>query len=415
MAQSWFTIKNKVYVNWEEEDTLLLYDTENGKHLSSHLSKAIDLAKAVYSPENLGVVDWGAVELDDEIRGFIKNVCENKMGVLIDKEQYQQKPINFLPILNLQNDVERMSDIGDLVMTGENISTYLTHAVIHLSTECDKHCPHCGLFHKQTLCCSAMEQPSAMPFEQLRELIVQLAATSVQVIDLVGGDLRTYPHLSQLNTLIDQYQQFNWHLWQHIINEKGLSLDHVKTEVILTAPFEKTMLPEALQHDSDVRFHLLVENESQVEQAERMVAGIEAERCEWVPIFNGENLKFFEDNVLLSEEDILSAPISMREIFCRQKLNTNYFGKLHFFADGTVKADVNKEAIGRFPEKRVLGLVYDELTRNTAWRRIRGGERCSVCRYRFLCPSPGNYETVIGKENLCKVDLKSTNTEADDT
>lgn len=415
MKGCWFSLPETVYVSFDDPDAVMLYHTEKGHQVSSAIPKVVKLIKDVYRPENMGVVSLNDYLTDSETENFISRLKD--LGMCLTKTQVpnQPKPIYFLPILNLQNDVERLHEIGEDYMIGENISTYLTHAVIHLSTECDKHCPHCGLFHKQTLCCSAMEQPSAMPFEQLRELIVQLAATSVQVIDLVGGDLRTYPHLSQLNTLIDQYQQFNWHLWQHIINEKGLSLDHVKTEVILTAPFEKTMLPEALQHDSDVRFHLLVENGSQVEQAERMVAGIEAERCEWVPIFNGENLKFFEDNVLLSEEDILSAPISMREIFCRQKLNTNYFGKLHFFADGTVKADVNKEAIGRFAEKRVLGLVYDELTRNTAWRRIRGGERCSVCRYRFLCPSPGNYETVIDKEDLCKVDLKSTNTEADDT
>ena len=141
----------------------------------------------------------------------------------------------------------------------------------------------------------------------------------------------------------------------------------------------------------------------QVEQAEHLIAGIKAERCEWVPIFNGENLKFFEDNVFLNEDDIMSAPVSMREIFCHQKLNTNYFGRLHFFADGEVKADVNKEAVGRFPEKNVLELIYEELTRNTAWRCVRGGVRCSGCRFRYLCPSPGNYETVIGKENLCHV------------
>jgi hypothetical protein len=114
------------------------------------------------------------------------------------------------------------------------------------------------------------------------------------------------------------------------------------------------MVFETLRNNPDARFHLLVENEMQVEQAERLVAGIEAERCEWVPVFNGENLKFFEDNVFLDEDDITSGPVSMREIFCHQKLNTNYFGTLHFFADGEVKADVNAETVGRFPDKSVL-------------------------------------------------------------
>lgn len=406
MFNSWFLIHNYVYVNVDENGSLFLYDTKSGKHLTSLKQQAKDLVDAIYSPNNLGVVDLDAFVTDDETNSFIASICQNKMGVLIDKEQCPQKPLNFLPIRNLQNDIERMSEIGEYIMVGEILNHYLTRAVIHLNTNCGKHCPHCGIAHRQTLCCTATEPPLAMPLERLKELVGQLAATSVQVIDLVGGDLRAYPHLGQLHALVEQYPQFSWHLWQHGANGEGFASGKAKTDVVLSAPFETSDGFETLRNNPDARFHLLVENEMQVEQAERLVAGIEAERCEWVPVFNGENLKFFEDNVFLDEEDIVSGPVSMREIFCHQKLNTNYFGRLHFFADGEVKADVNAETVGRFPDKSVLELVYEELTRNTAWRRIRSGERCSVCRYRFLCPSPGNYETAIGRENLCKI--KST-------
>lgn len=40
---------------------------------------------------------------------------------------------------------------------------------------------------------------------------------------------------------------------------------------------------------------------------------------------------------------------------------------------------------------------------NTAWRRIREEEPCNLCLYQYLCPSPSNYEAVIGKTNLCHV------------
>ncbi|MBQ8959317.1 MAG: TIGR04150 pseudo-rSAM protein [Bacteroidales bacterium] len=403
MKDGWLSLPKTVYISFEEPDSVLLYHTEKSCHAYSRLPKNVKLMEDVYNPKNLGVVNLNEYLPDGDIEAFLDRLLESGMCKLKEQTKDAPKPISFLPILNLQNDVERLQEIGEDHMIGDNISTYLTRTVIHLNSKCGKHCPHCGLFHKQTLCCTATEPPQVMPVERLKELVGQLATTSVQVIDLVGGDLRTYPHLSQLHALVEQYPQFSWHLWQHIINGKGLSLDHVKTEVILTAPFEKTMLPETFQHDSNVWFHLLVESEMQVEQAEQLIAGIEAERCEWVPVFNGENLKFFEDNVFLNEDDIMSGPVSMREIFCHQKLNTNYFGKLHFFADGEVKADVNKEAVGRFPEKNVLELVYEELTRNTAWRRIREGARCSGCRFRYLCPSSGNYETVIGKESLCHV------------
>lgn len=403
MKDCWFSLPETVYVSFEEPDSVLLYHTEKGCHAYSRLPKIAKLMEDVYNPNNMGVVNLNDYLPDGDIEAFLDRLLESGMCKLKAQTKDAPKPINFLPILNLQNDVERLKEIGEEYMIGDNISTYLTRAVIHLNSKCGKHCPHCGIAYKQTLCCTATELPQAMPLERLKELVGQLAATSVQVIDLVGGDLRTYPHLGQLQVLVDQYPQFSWHMWQHGLNCEGFALGKAKADVLLSAPFETCDGFKDLKNKPNVRFHLLVENEMQVEHAEHLIAEIEAERCEWVPIFNGENLKFFEDNVFLNEDDIMSAPVSMREIFCHQKLNTNYFGVLHFFANGEVRADVNDQMVGWFPDKSVLELVYEELLHNTAWRQIRGGTRCSGCRFRYLCPSPGNYETVIGKENLCHV------------
>lgn len=403
MKDYWFSLTETVYVSFEESDSVLLYHTEKGCHAYSRLPKIVTLIEDVYNPNNMGVVNLNEYLPDGDIEAFIDRLLESGLCKLKAQTKDAPKPINFLPILNLQNDVERLKEIGEEKMIGDNISTYLTHAVIHLNSECGKHCPHCGIWHKQTLCCTAIEPPRAMRLERLKEIVGQLAAISVQVIDLVGGDLRAYPYLDQLHALVEQYPQFNWHMWQHGMNCEGFDFGKAKADVILSVPFGISDGFEDLKNNSNVRFHLLVENEMQVEQAEYLIAGIKAERCEWVPVFNGENLKFFEDNVFLNEDDIMSAPVSMREIFCHQKLNTNYFGVFHFFANGEVKADVNGETVGRFPEKSVLELVYEELLNNTAWRRIRGGTRCSECRFRYLCPSPGNYETVIGKDFLCHV------------
>lgn len=93
----------------------------------------------------------------------------------------------------------------------------------------------------------------------------------------------------------------------------------------------------------------------------------------------------------------------MREIFCHQKVNTNYFGTLEFYVDGSVRANANTPIIGSFPESNVLEIIYRELLVNTAWRKIRDGEICSNCNYNYLCPSPSNYELIIAKENLCNI------------
>lgn len=49
----------------------------------------------------------------------------------------------------------------------------------------------------------------------------------------------------------------------------------------------------------------------------------------------------------------------------------------------------------------ILNVICEELVQNTAWRNIRDVKPCSDCLYQFICPSPSNYELVIGKSDLC--------------
>lgn len=77
------------------------------------------------------------------------------------------------------------------------------------------------------------------------------------------------------------------------------------------------------------------------------------------------NLDFISQNVFLDEKEILSEKIEMRTIFCNQKLNSNFFGSLSVFPDGSVKVNTNTPVIGKFPDNSLLELIYKELTSNT--------------------------------------------------
>ena len=118
---------------------------------------------------------------------------------------------------------------------------------------------------------------------------------------------------------------------------------------------------------------------------------------------NGHNIKFFEENVYLSQEDIVTSVISMREIFRNQKLNANNFGSLYIFPNGEIKANINEATIGVLGENEILDVINNELSKNTAWRRVRSSEPCKDCVYQYLCPPPSNYEKVINRPNLCNV------------
>ena len=51
----------------------------------------------------------------------------------------------------------------------------------------------------------------------------------------------------------------------------------------------------------------------------------------------------------------------------------------------------------------VYSLIHKELTKGHSWFQIRDQAPCTDCVYQWLCPAPSNYETVIGKPNLCHV------------
>jgi len=121
-----------------------------------------------------------------------------------------------------------------------------------------------------------------------------------------------------------------------------------------------------------------------------------------IPIFNGDNLHFFEDNVFMGQEDFDNVFITKREIFSNQSINNNDFGKLTVLPDGSVYANVNMEKLGTVKDSP-YSIVHKELTEGNSWLRIRDMKPCCDCVYQWLCPSPSNYEPAIGKPNLCHI------------
>ena len=94
--------------------------------------------------------------------------------------------------------------------------------------------------------------------------------------------------------------------------------------------------------------------------------------------------------------------MSKRDIFIRQTLNISYFGKLYIEPDGKVYANLDNAPLGMIDDSP-HDLVYKELTEGHSWLHIRDQEPCRECVYQWLCPSPSNYERVIGKPDLCKM------------
>ena len=105
----------------------------------------------------------------------------------------------------------------------------------------------------------------------------------------------------------------------------------------------------------------------------------------------------------MQQEDIKDIKLNKQDIFARQKLNTNDFGKIFIMSDGKEYANVNIEPVGNI-EEEIDNILCRELVNGDSWRYTRYNVKpCSQCHFNLICPSPSSYELVIGKPNLCNV------------
>ena len=402
----WFTLSKDVYVSSHTTGRMLLYHTKNGNSFIASHPEHIRVVNEVYNPDNLGVIDMETYNNDNQdVLDFIEKTTQLGIGKVIEKTD-DNKPLNFLPILCLQNDIERLIETKQESLIGDKISLYLTSVTVAINSRCGQNCSNCDMIYRQTLSCSKHYGDAEMDIETIKEIIVQSSFMNVKRLNIIGGDILLYPHWDTLLDFLKKHD-FSYHLFfnfnQLQIVDDLLQLPFHK-EVNITFPFDESALLELLQSAKardDFSYNFFIENVTHYKKVNAVIGDFGLSDYKIMPLYNGKNIAFFEENVFLNEKDILAGRIEMRKIFCNQKLNSNFFGALIFLPDGTVKANINTPSIGRFPDETILQLIYTELTNNTAWRKIRAGKQCNKCIYRYLCPPVGNYEMVLGKENLC--------------
>lgn len=409
----WFTLSKHTYVSFNSQSPILLYNTHNGKTLVVHNSKCLEIVQNVYEPSNLGVIEINPEKLGEQVYDFIEKSVALGIGIKMEKTISSNKPINLLPILNLQNDVEKLASNGENHLIGEFISNYLTTLTLYIVNQCAQNCVHCNKYFKQTHFCTTKLNGNFLPLETFKTLLSQTESTQLKKVNFLGGDLVLYPHWKDLLCVLKQYS-YDYHFWFHLQNLSGVNLDDVpgKKEILVTYPCDEERLGKYAKEffgRNDVTFRFLIDNDKASNYFNKLLEHLEHLNFEFIPFYNGENIDFITQNVFLDENDILSETLEMREIFCNQKLNSNFFGSLSVFPDGSVKASPNTPDLGKLPENTLLELIYKELTSNTAWRKVRAEGKCNSCMYRFLCPPPGNLESVLGKEDLCHVDMKVVN------
>lgn len=409
MKYYWLYLESYSFI-FEGVQGHIIYNTLNGKTVRDNLNFDIYvIIEQLKLPSNGYCVILTEEQFSNiNILSFVSEIRSTFSGDIIETHYSKNKPFIIKPLLDLLNDPEKIEKEKGYTMR-EDILSYLHEINIYVKTSCDQSCVYCEKYYKQCVFCTTNCDESILEITDYKILFDHLNTIGLQKINIIGGNLLKSKIFNELILMLDSYSfMVNVYINYGNVNEALISLleNHENISIILLSDAEVTdkQILEILNYacSLNVKWQFVVSSDEDYFQVNEFVDKYNLS-ANIVPFFNGMNNDFFSQNVYLDIEDILSDPISKQQIFIRQVINENLFGKLTIMPDGEVYANVNKDSLGNLKAILLPELVYNEIAKKETWLMRRDKKPCSDCVYKLLCPSPGNYELVMNKLNLCHV------------
>ena len=330
-------------------------------------------------------------------------------GDVIQTENNKCRPAVFSPIINNQRAFEKL-DTYDWMNINSEVINYLEEVFIYINGV-EKNSQRYNIeLYKQIP--SYIESNLEINSRLLAEFFKHVVNKQINRINILGGNIMLHTSLSDIIRIVREKA--------HIINFH-FRFDEWKAEYkkILESKFDELTIicPVCLLMENPfnleglfnqkfakrTKYIFILQNAQEYKKYEEIVSNnpyVIKYRC--LPLFNGRNIKFFEETIYSDESDIEDIKLTKREVYSNQKINNTDFGRITILPNGAIYANVNHRPIGDLRDK-IHDVLYNELKFGKSWLRIRDMEPCSYCVYQFLCPSPSNYEIAIGKPNLCHI------------
>ncbi len=374
----WFLIEPYVFISVTKE-YVLLYNTLDGVSLESDKVEVNQLLRETVQEDNCGVVFLNNERYQQKhIHVFIKNLREKFMGDIIDVALSKGKPIQLLPYFNY---------IHKHVVY-KNLNSFLYKDVLDNLFEISIHVDETTNLKK------------LIPF--LRSI---LRISRFNII----GNIGNVPNYKELLSLLDGYSSTKYILcsYKDIISLHPvfeISYSYI-ISVYFPVDIHQWNISRQILINKKIglKYIFYVSSNEDCLQAEQLIEQFGIDDFQMKPFFTGDNIRFFKENVFLHKDDLFSTPISIKELFARQSINIYDFGKIQIMPNGDVYANINHPVLGNISTNSINEIVLYEMDKGISWFRIRNQVPCCNCIYQWLCPSPSDYEIVLGCPNLCHV------------
>lgn len=378
MSDYWFTIEPYVFVDIKNKH-VLLYNTLDGVTIESTNEKIVELLQETLQEENCGVALLTHERYrQEEICCFVDELREKFMGDVINISLSDGKPVQILPFYNYSKEQE--------LYKKNNFSSYknILEKLFEISLYIDATTNITKLIH------FLITLPKNLTFN-------------------IVGNMEEVPNYSELFSYLDHCSSPKNLLcsYKNIIPLQPIFAHNFSYQISVSFPINverwnhamKVLLSQALP----VEFVFEVSSEEDVQLSEQLIEQHQIDKYRLKPNYTGNNIRFFENEVFLSKEDILSTPMTMKDFFARQAMNLYDFGKITILPNGDVYANLNHPSLGNIYVNNIHEILHKEVEEGKSWFRVRNQPPCTDCVYQWICPSPSNYEIAIGRSNLCHV------------
>lgn len=346
VSDYWFTIEPYVFVDIKSKH-VLLYNTLDGVTIESTNEKIVELLQETLQEENCGVALLTHERYrQEEICCFVDELREKFMGDVINVSLSDGKPVQILPFYNYSKEQE--------LYKKNNFSSYknILEKLFEISLYIDATTNITKLIH------FLITLPKNLTFN-------------------IVGNMEEVPNYSELFSYLDHCSSPKNLLcsYKNIIPLQPIFAHNFSYQISVSFPINverwnhamKVLLSQALP----VEFVFEVSSEEDVQLSEQLIEQHQIDKYRLKPNYTGNNIRFFENEVFLSKEDILSTPMTMKDFFARQAMNLYDFGKITILPNGDVYANLNHPSLGNIYVNNIHEILHKEVEEGKSWFRVR--------------------------------------------
>ncbi len=411
----WFYLDTYVHISLQKEKALF-YNSLTGKALEYQSEpKILRLVKKMLAVKNFRMILLKEKDLEDPVTGkVVFDLRGEYMADLIDCSLSEGKPVQMVPIVKIQNDIEKLKKSPGRSI-GEDMMQYISEISFYVNNACGQSCKMCGHSYKQFPCCTVgKNEKSEMEVPLIKKVFRETAGSSLVKINITGGDIFKYSSFEELVRVLrnTQIEKNYFSHYKNILNAgehlKLLDPEYERMRIFVTSPLDRAKLETAIEVVKQTNLKYLctfiIQDESEFNEAEDVVSKLNVDDYEFQPFYNGENLSFFKENIFIDKDEILGTKPSMKDIYQNMKVNNLDFGRIVIFGNGNIHANVNAPMLGILGRDSIYDAVYKEMNFGKSWRRIRKNvSPCKQCTFQAICPPLSNYNYAIGKNDLCHI------------